>query len=96
MITSPSPFLLGSETEVLPKGHLGFLGLSPREQKVYSTLVNLKKETLRAKLSKALTKKLKLVVTGPVHSVLKRNLTFFFHSHKTSESVLLLASPLYL
>lgn len=27
MITSSSPSLLGAETEVLPKGHLGFLSL---------------------------------------------------------------------
>lgn len=27
IITSPSPSLLGAETEVLPKGHLGFPSL---------------------------------------------------------------------
>lgn len=97
MITLPSPFLLGAETEVLPKRHLGFLGLVSNTQTTEGLFHSCSfKKTLRAKLSKALTEKLvpKTYIGSNRPSPLRAEK--FFHSQKTSKSVLLLASTLYL
>lgn len=53
MITSSSPSLLGAETEVLPKGQLGFLSLmlNTRQQKFRPTpVVHLKGETTKGQM----------------------------------------------
>ena len=61
MITSSSPSLLGAETEVLPKGHLGFLSLMLNTQTTevpFHSGHSFKKGNTKGQTCKALTEKL--------------------------------------
>lgn len=61
IIASSSPSLLGAETEVLPKGHLGFLSLMLNTQTTQVPLhsgCSFKKGNTKGQMHKALTEKL--------------------------------------